>query len=365
MKAALLALFLLLAGALAASAAPSTGHVDVVPLNAAIDPITANYVVHGIQTAEQDGATAVIIELDTPGGLDTSMREIIRAMTGSTVPVVVYVGPDGARAGSAGVFITMAADVAAMAPNTNIGAAHPVGLLGTQSAQNQQQSDGDVEATKVLNDSVAYIRTLAANHGRDADWAEQAVRNSVSISAQEAVQRHVVDLQAGSLTQLLTAIDGRPVRTGTLHTSGAATQDLNMSPIEALLSYIADPTVSYLLMLIGTYGLIFELSSPGAILPGVLGGLALILGLLSLGALPVNYAGLALILFSLLLFVADVKMPSHGILTAGGVIAFLLGSLTLFNTGQSGLSIGLPVIATVTALSAVFFTWIVRLGVRA
>jgi membrane-bound serine protease (ClpP class) len=391
MRAALAALLaamaLLLCSALGA-AADASAPVDVIPLNAAINPITAGYIEHDLQQAQRDNAAAAIIELDTPGGLDSAMRQIIRAMSSSSVPVVVYVSPPGARAGSAGVFITMAADVAAMAPSTNIGAAHPVGLPGqpsqpspsgqpTGAAQGTQpsqsappQSDSDVEATKVLNDSVAYIRSLAESHGRNADWAEQAVRQSVSVSNQQALDQHIVDLQANSMADLLAKLDGRTIRrpdgtTMTLHTAGASVQRLPMSPFEELLSYIADPTVAYLLMLVGVYGVIFELASPGAILPGVLGGLALILGLLSLGMLPVNYAGLALMLFSFLLFVADIKMPTHGILTAGGILSFLLGSFALFNTGPSGLGIAIPIILGVTAATALFFTSIVRLGVRA
>ena len=381
MAAVLAALALLLLGAFSAGAAGSA-QVDLIPLNAAINPITANYVVHELQQAQRDGAAAAIIELDTPGGLDTAMRQIIRAMASAMVPVVVYVSPSGARAGSAGVFITMASDVAAMAPSTNIGAAHPVGLGGTPAQPSQPgpsaqpgpsspgPSDTDIEATKVLNDSVAYIRSLAESHGRNADWAEQAVRQSVSVSNQQALDQHIVDLQANNLPDLLAKLDGRTVSrpdgtTLTLRTAGASVQRLPMSPFEDLMSYIADPTMAYLLMLVGVYGLIFELSSPGAILPGVLGGLALIVGLLSLGTLPVNYAGLALMLFSFLLFVADVKMPTHGILTAGGILSFLLGSFALFNTGRSGLGIALPVILGVTAVTTLFFGAIVRLGVRA
>ena len=355
-------------------------HVDVVPLNAAINPITANFVVHDLARAQSDGAAAAIIEMDTPGGLDTSMRQIIRAITSAGVPVVVYVSPTGARAGSAGVYITMASDVAAMAPSTNIGAAHPVGLGGSPAQSSPAptsprpsqpgQSDADIEATKVLNDSVAYIRGLAESHGRNADWAEQAVRESVSVTNTEAVRQHIVDLQANNMADLLAQLDGRTIKrpdgtTMTLHTANASVQRLPMTPFEEALSYVSDPTVAYLLMLVGVYGLIFELSTPGAILPGVLGGLALIMGLLSLGTLPVNYAGLALMLFSFLLFVADVKMPTHGVLTAGGVVSFLLGSLALFNTGSSGLAIAIPVIVGVTAATALFFGTIVRLGVRA
>jgi len=373
------AMALLLVGTLGVAAAAGVASVDVIPLHAAITPISANYVVHELQRAQQDGAAAAIIELDTPGGLDSAMRQIVRAITNSPVPVVVYVSPSGARAGSAGVFITMAADVAAMAPSTNIGAAHPVGLGGSPgqaspsaqpSASNAPQSDADLEATKVLNDSVAYIRSLAESHGRNADWAEQAVRQSVSVSNQQALQQHIVDLQANNIPDLLAKLDGRTVTrpdgaSFTLRTAGASVRRLPMSPFEALMSYIADPTISYLLMLVGVYGLIFELSTPGAILPGVLGGLALILGLLSLGALPVNYAGLGLMLFSFVLFVADVKMPTHGILTAGGILSFLLGSLALFNAGQNGPGISIPLVVGVTAVTALFFSTTVRLGVRA
>src|SRR5712692_4389499 len=364
MKAALLAALLFLAPAATAAA---SGQVEVISLHAAINPITANYVVRGLQQAQQDGAAAAVIEMDTPGGLDSAMRQIVRTMTGSSVPVVVYVAPSGARAGSAGVFITMASDVAVMAPNTNIGAAHPVFLQGGPGQSDQPQA---VEATKVLNDSVAYIRSLAESHGRNADWAEQAVRESVSVSNQQAVEQHIVELQAGNLADLLAKLDGRSVKRPdgtilTLRTAGASAQRVELSPFEELMSYLADPTLAYLLMLVGVYGMIFELSTPGAILPGVLGGLALILGLLSLGSLPVNYAGLALMLFSFLLFVADVKMPTHGILTAGGVLSFLLGSLALFNTGSTGLAISVPLIIGVTVVTASFFAVIIRIGLRA
>jgi membrane-bound serine protease (ClpP class) len=366
MKAALLAALVFLATAASASAA---GQVDVIPLHAAINPITANYVTHGLQQAAQDGAAAAVIELDTPGGLDSAMRQIVRAMSSSSVPVVVYVAPSGARAGSAGVFVTMASDVAAMAPNTNIGAAHPVFLPGGPGQGNTPGQDG-VEATKVLNDSVAYIRALAEGHGRNADWAEKAVRESVSVSNQQAVEQGIVELQASNLADLTAKLDGRAVKrpdgsTLELRTAGAAINRIQMSPFEEVMSLLADPTVAYLLMLVGVYGVIFELSTPGAILPGVLGGLALILGLLALGTLPVNYAGLALIGFSFLLFVADVKMPTHGILTAGGVISFLLGSLALFNTGPGAIGISLPVVIAVTVVTAAFFATIIRIGVRA
>ncbi len=378
MKAAPFAVLALAALLAAGATAQTEKQVDVLPLNAAINPVTANYIERGLQQAQQDGAAAAIIELDTPGGLDTSMRQIVRAMNASTVPVVVYVAPAGSRAGSAGVFITMASDVAAMAPNTNIGAAHPVGLGGFPGTQPQPapsgqaapaQSDSDVEATKVLNDSVAYIRSLAESHGRNVDWAEQAVRQSVSVTSSQAVDQHIVELQAASVPELLAKLDGRTVQrpTGalTLHTANVAVRQLPMSPFEELLTYIADPTMAYLLMLVGVYGMIFELSTPGAILPGVLGGLALLLGLLSLGMLPVNYAGLGLLAFSILLFIADVKMPTHGILTAGGVISFALGSLALFNTSQAGQNVAVPIVAVFTALTALFFSVIVRLGVRA
>lgn len=381
MRAALaagLAAIALLLACVVGAAAQTPAHVDVLPLHAAINPISANYVERGLQRAQQDGAAAAIIEMDTPGGLDSSMRQIVRAMIASSVPVVVWVGPAGARAGSAGVFITMASDIAAMAPNTNIGAAHPVGIGGFPATQPQPApgstatpppGDGEVEATKVLNDSVAYIRSLAESHGRNVDWAESAVRQSVSVTSSQAVEQHIVELQASSLPELLAKLDGRVVgRPGgpvTLRVAQASLERASMSPFEDIMMYIADPTMAYLLMLIGVYGLIFELSTPGAILPGVLGGLSLLLGLLSLGALPVNYAGLALIGFSFLLFIADVKLPTHGVLTTGGIISFVLGSLALFNTGQTGLAVDLPAVALLTAVTALFFGVVVRLGLRA
>ncbi len=383
MKAALAATLLAvgaLLGQAAGSAADAGVQVDLIPLAAGINPITASYVSRALQTAQADGAQAAIIQLDTPGGLDTSMRQIVQAMTSSSIPVVVFVAPQGARAGSAGVFITMAADVAAMAPNTNIGAAHPVGFAGNGSpapassgspgASPPPSNDAEVEAQKILNDSVAYIRSLAENHGRNADWAEQAVRESVSVTGQQAVQQHIVDLQAADVQDLLSKLDGREVklsngRVTTLHTGQAAVRRIDMSPFESIAVYLADPNLAYILMLIGVYGIIFELSTPGAILPGVMGGLAILLALLALGMLPVNYAGLALIAFSLLLFIADVKMPTHGVLTAGGIISFAFGSLALLNLGSSGLAISIPVILIFTAGTALFFGVIVRLGLRA
>ncbi|MDE3076915.1 MAG: nodulation protein NfeD, partial [Chloroflexota bacterium] len=344
-------------------------HVDLLPLNGSINPISANYLTGGIQAAGHDGAAAAIIELDTPGGLDSSMRQIVRAMTNAPLPVVVYVAPQGARAGSAGVFITMASSVAAMAPNTNIGAAHPIGLSPT-GQPSQPQGGADVEATKVLNDSVAYIRSLAQSHGRNADWAEQAVRSSVSATEQQALEQHIVELEANDVPDLLAKLDGRSVKlpsgqSVTLHTAGVAVNRIDMTPFQQLMAVIADPTWAYLLMLAGMAGLVFELSTPGAIFPGVAGGLSLLLGLLALGALPVNYAGVALIALSLALFVADIKLPSHGVLTAGGVLAFLFGSLALFNTGGSGPAIALPVVVSATATVSLFFAVIVRLGIKA
>lgn len=340
------------------------GHVAVLSLKGIINPAAASYVERAIGEAERNGANAIVIEMDTPGGLDTSMRAIIQRMISSRVPVVVYVSPPGARAGSAGVYIAYAAHIAAMAPSTNIGSASPVAM-----GEGGEQQMSDTMRDKVTNDAAAYIKGLAQSSGRNAEWAEKAVRESVNIPAQEALDLNVINLIAPDLTSLLDRIDGMEVQLSsgatTLQTRGLPIQRLDMTALESLLHTISDPTIAYILLSLGTLGLFFELSNPGAILPGVAGGIFLLAALFGLGTLPINIAGLLLIGFALLLFVADIFAPTHGVLTAGGAISFGLGSLMLINTENAPfLAISTTAIATVTVSISAFFLFVVGAVVR-
>lgn len=327
----------------------------MLPYSGVINPVASEYVDKGLEKARALGAQALVLQLDTPGGLDKSMRLIIKSMLASPIPVVVYVAPAGSRAASAGVFITMAAHVAAMAPGTNIGAAHPVALGG-----------GKMDKTmieKVENDAAAYIRSLAERWGRNADWAEEAVRKSVSIQASEAVEKGVVDLLAPSLEELLAKIDGRALqaagRTVTLATAGAPVVTVSMTLKQRILSFLSHPNVAYLLMLLGFYGIFFELSSPGALFPGIIGGIAIILAAYALQLLPVNWAGLALMALALVLFLLEIKVPSHGALTIGGVVALTLGSLMLFDSPDPLLRVSLKVIIPAVVVTSGFFIFLV------
>ncbi len=354
------------APAWAAGAASSAGsHVDVVRLDGIVGPATARYILRGLREATNDGAVALIIELDTPGGLLKSMEDITKAMLASTVPTVVYVWPSGARAASAGVFIMYAANIAAMAPTTHLGAAHPVGLApgGGGGAEDKTLM------TKITNDAVAEIRGYAVRRGRNAAWAEQAVRQSVSITEPEAIKLHVIDLGADDLRDLLKKIDGRTVTTaaGTrvLHTRDARVVEFPMDVTERFLLLLSDPNIGFILMTMAIYGIIFELSNPGSVFPGVIGGLALILALASFAVLEVNVAGLFLIGFAVILFIADIKVPSHGILTAGGLASFFLGSLLLTENQLPFLRISFTLIVTMTVLTTAFFAFAVGAGIRA
>lgn len=337
------------------ASAPS---VVVVPLTGAITPPTARFVTSAIAEAERAGAAAVVIELDTPGGLLSSTDEIIRAILASDVPVVVWVGPDGARAASAGVFITYAAQVAAMAPSTRIGSASPVSLTGEMD---------ETMRRKVTNDAVSQIRTLADLRGRDATWAEAAVRDAANVTAAEALRLGVVDLLASDVPTLLTDIDGRTVSTAsgpvTLATSGAETIGSEMGWLDQLLAVLADPTIAYILLSLGGLGLFLELSNPGVTFPGVFGGISLLLGLYGLGTLPVNWAGVGLIAFSFLLFVVDLFVPSLGTLTIGGLVSFVLGSyLLLGSNAPPGLAIAPAAIWTLALLLVAVFALVAVLA---
>ena len=355
-RAALLGTFVVgLALSSASAATPTPRPVALLPYSGVINPVASEYVDKGLEKARALGAQALVLQLDTPGGLDKSMRLIIKSMLASPIPVVVYVAPAGSRAASAGVFITMAAHVAAMAPGTNIGAAHPVALGG-----------GKMDKTmieKVENDAAAYIRSLAERWGRNADWAEEAVRKSVSIQASEAVEKGVVDLLAPSLEELLAKIDGRAIQAGgrtvTLATAGAPVVTVSMTLKQRILSFLSHPNVAYLLMLLGFYGIFFELSSPGALFPGIIGGIAIILAAYALQLLPVNWAGLALMALALVLFLLEIKVPSHGALTIGGVVALTLGSLMLFDSPDPLLRVSLKVIIPAVVVTSGFFIFLV------
>lgn len=361
---ALSLLVLLLAPALLVGAQGGE-HIDVITVEGIIDPVTAQYVHAAIDTAEHDGAQCLIIELDTPGGSDSSMRDIVHDMLGSTIPMVVYVFPAGARAGSAGLFITLAADISAMAPGTNIGAAHPVGLTG--------EITGTM-GTKITNDAAAYARALSERRGRNAAWAEKAVFESVSLTAREAADGGMVDLTATDLTDLLHKIDGTtvPLAGGEyrLATKGAAVRPLPMSVPQALLHAVADPNIAYLLFAVGVLGLLAEFAHPGAIIPGVTGAISLIVGFVAFGNLPVNWGGVALIALSVVLFILDIKVAGFA-LSVGGAISFVLGSLMLYtplapsSPTMPALSVSRPLIALVTALITAFFLFVVSAAIRA
>lgn len=335
--------------------------VEVLTINGAITPVLASYIERGITAANDAHDEAVVIEMDTPGGLDSAMRDIIKAIIASHVPVVVYVSPSGGRAASAGMYITVSAHVAAMAPETEIGAAHPVGGGGE-----------DIKGTmgqKVTNDAVAYVKGLAAERGRNVKWVEQAVRQSVSLPAPEAVQQHVVDLTAPDLPTLLDKIDGRVVKVGghsvTLHTRHATTVPFPMSPSERFLYTLANPELAVILINLGVLGVVFELQNPTGLVAGVVGVIFLLMGFFAIGMLPVNGVGVALILFGAALFAMELFVPSYGILTIGGTISLVLGSLMLFHTNVPGLTPSWPFLLTVSLTTSVLVLAGMALALRA
>jgi membrane-bound serine protease (ClpP class) len=321
--------------------------IVVVEISGAINPVVAEFVSNEIIDANAAKEALIIIRMDTPGGLDTSMRQIIKAIQKSMIPVATFVAPSGSRAASAGTFITIASHIAAMAPGTNIGAAHPVNLMGGGEEGDPKKPSPMEE--KILNDASAYIRSLAEARGRNAYWAEQAVRKSVSISAVEAKKLAVIDLIANNVEALVLAVDGREVKMiddakVTLATKGKTIVYHKMSPRENVLDAISNPNIAYILMMIGLVGLYFELSNPGLILPGILGGISMILALYAMQTLPINYAGLLLILLGGVLFIVELNTPTFGLLSAGGVVCFLLGSLMLMDTDDPALQISRSVL---------------------
>jgi membrane-bound serine protease (ClpP class) len=336
--------------------------VYLLKIDGSINPASAGYIVKGIDKAEQEGASCLVIQLDTPGGLMDSMRSIVKRILNAQIPIIVYVAPSGSRAGSAGVFITLAGHIAAMAPGTNIGAAHPVSM--------GEKIDETMEA-KILNDSVAYIRTIAKQRGKNEEWAEQAVRESVSIKEDEALKLGVIDLISPSLEDLLSKVDGKEVEISSgnvvvLKTKGLEIKTFMMSFRDRLLDIISNPNIALILFILGFYGLLFELWSPGAILPGVVGGICIILAFFASQMLPINYAGVALILLGVILFIAEIKITSYGMLSVAGVISLLLGSIMFIDSPAEFLKISfVKVILPVVLFSAAFFLLALTLVVRA
>ncbi|MEE8403554.1 MAG: nodulation protein NfeD [Candidatus Hydrothermarchaeaceae archaeon] len=349
-------LLLLVPGAYAAG-----DRVYVLKVEGMIDSVMSDYVERGIMMAESTGAQAIVIQIDTPGGLDAPMRDIMKDVLNSKVPVVVYVYPSGARAASAGSFILVSSHIAAMAPGTNVGAAHPVSVgMGQVSTVSE----------KVTNDAAATMKSIAQKRGRNFTLAESFVRNSTSITANEALDHGIADIVAADYNDLLRQLDGREVETAsgnvTLSTKAAEIEEIPLSPREDFLHILSDPNIAYILFIAGFYGLIFELSSPGAVLPGVVGGISILLALWSFQALTVSTAGLALIVFAILLFAAETQVSSHGVLAVGGVISLFLGSIFLIDAEKEPfVQISLNLILLVTLLTVLFFVIVIGFVIKA
>ena len=337
------------------------GEMVVASYEGVINPVAAEYLHDALASAQSSGAQALILKLDTPGGLDTSMRLIVKDITGSPLPVIVFVAPSGGRAASAGVFITMAAHVAVMAPGTNIGAAHPVAMGGGEMDKTMKE--------KVENDSVAYIKSIAEQHGRNVLWAEDAVRKSVSVTEQEALKLKIVDLVAEDIPALLKLLNGRkialPNGSITLTTETTTLREFPMGIRLELLKALSDPNIAYLLMTIGTIGILAELYNPGAILPGVVGAISLILAFYSLQSLPINYAGVLLLILGIVFFILEATVTSYGLLTIGGVVSMIFGSLMLIKSDAEFFQISWVVIIPVIITTAAVSLFIVGMGVRA
>ena len=374
-------LLLLLAGALlnTASANNINNPVFQLTIDDAIGPATDDYVKRAIEKATQQNAALIVIRMDTPGGLDSAMRSIIKNITNSSVPVAVYVAPTGARAASAGTYILYASHIAAMAPGTNLGAATPVQIGGISPPDIQKGKDkadkpasDDNKTTmekKVINDAVAYIRGLAQLRGRNEEWAEKAVREAASLPSGDALKKNVIDIIATSTADLLKQIDGREVvvmgQKLRLKTAGLAVQEINPDWRSRFLSVITNPNIAYILMLIGIYGLILEFYNPGAIVPGTIGAICLLLAMYAFQLLPINYAGMGLILLGIALMVGEAFEPSFGMLGIGGVIAFVFGSIILMDTDAPGFGIDISLIATFAVTSVLMFVFVVGMAMKA
>ena len=371
---------LLMAAALLLSGSPGISADKVIiqlVIDGAIGPATDDYIERALETSAKSNAELVVIRMDTPGGLDTAMRGIIKNITNSSVPVASYVAPTGSRAASAGTYILYASHIAAMAPGTNLGAATPVQIGGIPPPDAKKKKDGEpgtdsgsnAMKQKAVNDAVAYIRGLAQLRGRNQEWAEKAVREAASLPATEALKLNVIDIIATGMADLLKQINGRKVivqgHERTLRTTGLTIKQIEPDWRSRFLSVITNPNVAYILMLIGIYGLIFEFSNPGAIVPGTVGAIALLLALYSFQLLPINYAGMALILLGVALMVGEAFQPSFGILGIGGVIAFVMGSIILIDTDVPGFGIDISVIVTFAATSALMFIFVIGMAIKA
>ncbi|TET23173.1 MAG: nodulation protein NfeD [Candidatus Stahlbacteria bacterium] len=339
---------------------PATSRYVVLEFEGTIGPVSDRYIANGIDKAEELDADFILLKLDTPGGLDESMRAIVKKIMASPIPVVGYVYPAGGRAASAGVFIMLSAHVAAMAPGTNMGAAHPVAMGG-------QQPDS-IMMGKIENDAVAFIRSIAEERGRDADWAERAVRESISAAANQALELGLIDYIASSPEELIEKLDGHMVKMGeeevVLQTADAEEIEIGLRWYERLLRVLANPNLIYILLMIGIYGVIAWVQNPGSILPGVVGIIALIFAFYGLQVLPINYAGLALIAVALILFILEVKITSYGMLTIGGIVSLVLGTLLMFQSTPSFYGISWPVIITIMGLVVALFVLIIWLAIR-
>jgi membrane-bound serine protease (ClpP class) len=361
MTSAFMGLVLWLACAIAPTAFAAE-KVSLINIDGAIGPATASYIARSIEEAQSQNAQCLIIQLNTPGGLLDSTQRIVQSFLGSSVPIVVYVAPTGATATSAGCFITIAASVAAMAPATTIGAAHPVSIGGVPGGEEKMD---ETMKQKLENFSVSYIETIAGKRQRNVEWAKSAVKESASITAEKALQLKVIDLIAPDISDLLQKLNGRVVDGKPLKTTGAEVSEIKMSASEHVFQRLWRPEVMFILMLIAIYGIIGELTTPGAILPGVVGAIALVLALYLAAILPVNVTGLVLIALALMLFIFDVYATTHGVLTVGGIIAFLIGSLMLFNRGDPLFRLSLNYIIPATLVTAAFFIFVIGKGLRA
>jgi membrane-bound serine protease (ClpP class) len=335
--------------------------VHLITIDGVVNPVSMEFIIESVEKAGEQDAELLIIQLDTPGGLMSSMHDIVKSIMAAEVPVAVYVSPSGSRAGSAGVFITMAAHIAAMAPGTNIGSAHPVTIAGSQDTS-------EVMMEKVLNDAVASIRTVAEKRGRNADWAEMAVRESANITESEALEKNVIDFVVPTVDSLLSVIDGLEVEVldgkKILNTKNSRIETFSMNWRQQMLNMLSDPNILYILFLLGISGLGLELYNPGAILPGVVGGICIILFLFAVQTIPVNIAGVLLIIFAVVLFLLEIKIPSFGLLSIGGVVSLVLGSIMLIDSPLPFMQISWQVIAGATIAISLFFILAVGFVVR-